>query len=286
MAISKRSNVPWKRILAAGTPLAILLVFMLSVRMSWIPLSWAFALNGNRFALDFVLAVVTALSQLVIFINLLFYLSDIYPSQPGPSAVPTGSIGRRTFLLLCGSAFAFGIYFLYAAFTFFGLSHDGVWIFSVDGFSFISRVVTVVFFVVFLIADASLVKSWDKVLKEGAGNAECGVRARSLAWFSVFLIDLPSIAVTLTSWGIVHALRGSEFVSHYKDVGYVSLPVVAATIDGQLSKLFFDGLDTGVMVTTMLISQFVFAILVIQFGEATGSVPPSGPAQPVRVGKT
>ena len=255
------------RIGIAGLPLVALAVFLFAVASDRLSTDWALEVDGNRYAANFVLAVATACSQLIVFVNLSFYLYDTRPPRGSAAAsmLPEGQVGRGFYFALCVCWCAIGAYFLYVVVTLLGKGKEGYWLFSFDTFARVSRLVTVGLFTVFACVDGALAKAWRRVIAV-QGPTTAAMRSRDLARFSMYLIDLPAIGVTVSSWLVVHFLSCSEFVTKVAEFDYLSGKVWAQLRRGE-ADLFINGIDTGVVVATMLLSQFTFAWLVWFFQE-------------------
>lgn len=280
---SATPRVPLARILVAGLPLFGLLAFVALVATDWIGPDLALAIDGNLYAANFILAVSTAAGQLVVFVNLNFYLNDINPSKAARGGVvPKGEVGIWTYHVLRCSAFGIGAYFLLIGVTLLGLGKKGYWLFSLDTFAWLSRIVTIILFAVFFWVDHVLAKSWTKV-ETSSSSAREKTRARrnrDLARFSKYLIDVPAIAVTVSSWAVVSCLRSSRFVAQVAE-SYVSGNVWGAPLSQADLELFVNGIDTGVVVATMLLSQLTFTWLLIEFGGTNDDESQSGAVTPV-----
>lgn len=259
-----------KRALWASSPLVLLLLFILAIWNDFLPLAWATGIEGNAYAANFVLAFATVCGQAVIFINLCFYLVDIRPAGPasgGDRETRAEMDDVYWILLLCGVATF--VYFVYAASALCGVRRPGWPIFRLDFFGVAARVMTVLMFAMFTFVDSKMARFWSRHLASMPtdghdDDAKRATASRDFATMSVWLIDMPAIFVTLTSWSLLAIMSGAPFMSQQLDTRYES-GLIWVTMQRRDVELFLHGVDSGVVIAAMLLSQFVFMWLMWRY---------------------
>jgi hypothetical protein len=260
-----------RRAAIAFIPVLCLALFLWMVGTNRLQMTWL-TINGNRYAANVVLAVTTVLSQLIVFVNLCFYLSDVRATRGVATDAKEalwslgGAVSKWPYRVLVGAWGTIFLYFGIALMTLFGGGRDGLWLFSLEAFSLLARIVTLGFFGAFLIVDVAVRNSWEAELQllsgrsSRSGDERRAVNLRDLAEYSIYLIDLPAIVVTLASWIAVFGLEHSRYIRNMLEVDYVSGQAWSAMSLAD-AELFIHGIDTGVIVATMLLSQWIFAWL-------------------------
>ena len=193
-------------------------------------------------------------------INLFFYAFHIYQGAFKRDA----DIGNRrdliiVFVFTTALAFVMAIFLTITFCAFFGFLHFSF--ITIDSVILLNHVLLVVIFVAFILMDWRAFRS--------ARSQDTGLTTELVsAWLSVWLVSVPSLLVTLLAillhnrilanpdWLLVfdkpEILSGDTY-------GYLYVPVVnPSSQEEPMFGLFVSGLNTGLIMASIMVSQIAF----------------------------
>jgi hypothetical protein len=96
-------------------------------------------------------------------------------------------------------------------------------------------------------------------------NKRQGYLTKSFAKDSIFLINLPTLAIVVFSFSFINNLNNIEY---YKSV---HLPIAVFAVDSQISakkeiiESFIHGINSGILMTTIIFSQILYLFIKIKW---------------------
>jgi hypothetical protein len=252
-------------------------------------------INGNFYTINNILLVFIIASYLTIFIGLNYYfngfINDLSKyNGKDDSVVKLNKLSSKLLI------FVNVLLILYISALFFSCSdhiRDGDKFFNFDNLVIVNKSLSFFMFFIFLLAD---LVSWQSnflqrkenevILKQEPTNKEAKVKIEhnnneiTLARNATFLINVPVLIITslsiLFTYLIHEAVRFRSIVDqqlNYMEVPYVlydlcyqgsqwgSKCAYPKPLNENLFELFLNGVETGVITVTILISQWIFIIL-------------------------
>jgi hypothetical protein len=139
-----------------------------------------------------------------------------------------------------------------------------------------NKFITLICFLLFTAIDLLIVKSMSLELKEFRASKVSDVaqypnkrrlKSENIISFSLsstLLINLPIIAMTILVWWLIHFVttHPASFEAIHDSIFNINVPVPTRRIDWYL---FLDGIETGMIAASVMVSQIIFLILKIRF---------------------
>lgn len=136
----------------------------------------------------------------------------------------------------------------------------------------IGRVVAVVVFLLFALGDAALCKAQSERRTVVEKSTAVQIRQRelalldndvSLSGLSVFLIDIPALAVAILALISIHFMHVNPGYTKFYD--YFGPHLVPRSLSHETFELAIYGLEAGILATTLLSTQLIFAFLMARW---------------------
>jgi hypothetical protein len=235
-----------------------------------------FNIPENIFVVNNFLLILVALSFYTIFISILFYIIDLwsdifrYKGDALKISVLHIFIFILILLLMIGIVIYIGLII--------GIVTDKLIVkadfVNFNGILLINKWITLITFMVFLIADLTIFATQKIIIKDIEGNKihfdndeiknKTIKKAKNVEKFSllsVFLINLPMIIVAIYTLIITNHIEMTEAFHFFYDK---DLDLTTKMIKDYFG-LFIGGLETGIIIASILLSQLIFAVLKINW---------------------
>jgi hypothetical protein len=256
-------------------PLLVGLVVLVLAGYGYSTLDWLQDIDGNKYQANNVLLLAILVSHLIVAISLWLYFKDTFGTvlhYKGRDDVFVGSLMVRA-MRWTGTARVFSVGYVAL------IVLASFW--SAISFRFLikgNKVVTIICFLIFVCVDKLLADA------KGAENAEanevhakagtqpsaaensrraCNENDIEFSRYSTFLINLPTIIITSLVWWLGWFMENhpTAFGAAFNSVSMTRV-VVNSGLDWHL---FIDGLETGAIVASLLLSQMIFALIKIRY---------------------
>jgi hypothetical protein len=235
-----------------------------------------FNIAGNIFFINNFLLILISLSFYTIFISILLYTIDLwsdifrYKGDALKISVLHIFIFILIILLMIGIVMYIGLIIGTVADKII-LKADFV---NFNGILLINKWITLITFIVFLIADLTIFVTQKIIIKDIEGNKihfdndeiknKTIKKAKNVAKFSllsIFLINLPMIVVAIYTLIITNHIEMTEAFQFFYDKD-LDLTI---KMTKENFGLFIGGLETGIIIASILLSQLIFAVLKINW---------------------
>jgi hypothetical protein len=239
-------------------------------------------IDGYVYPVSSILLLLVLGSIAVVAINLLFYLSDMM-RQVGKNEEGVGITWRRSVLfVLVGMLLLLVAYIVLIVLATLGFKSPFSHLLELTSIFSFSRWLAVITFSCFLVIDAAFAWSYTKQLQFlfGQYSAQIGSASerlsqlflkiaqmrnnREFALLSAVLIDLPFLILTILGGALVDYVASNPMLHAARDMDFPTHSEYTVLEEG-LFELFLQGVDAGVSVSVLLMSQLVFATLVVRW---------------------
>jgi hypothetical protein len=250
-------------------PLLLALLALISVGYHWLDVSILQNINGNKYLSNNVLILFIFVSYFIVGLSLALYVKDIFnvvSDYKGGNVLVKKKNGWALVLLFLAGV----LVLIYIAVIIVGV---------VTGWKPITfriiieanKFVTIACFAIFVAVDLLIISS--KAIEKSeldvlADNAEKINRVfhsnndMDLSWWSTFLISFPTIFITAMVWGLLHFISGHPDSFQVIHDAALSIDVSKVEIDWYL---FYDGIETGLIAASVILSQIIFAVLKLRY---------------------
>ena len=253
----------------------LLAAFVFLLMLAYFPAELTFIQNmpGSRYLTNAVLILFILVGYTIVLLGLVLYLSTIYEiafEYKGANKITT----RASFTAMWLAVAAIILVFIFVSFII--ANFIGVANIQFRYIVEINKVITLACFLLFTVIDLLIVKSKTLELSELQnieGPIAADIRRKqymkgenviSFSWSSTLLINFPIIAMTSLVWWLIHFISAhpASFEAIHDSTLGLYVPVSTKRVDW---FLFLDGIETGMIASSVMVSQIIFLILKIRF---------------------